>query len=1240
MYTKKFLRIIITLAVILQFIISFEGPVRAAAVNRSAIGEPLNTDISIKSPFVVPPLGTAREINHFEGRTIEETTLSVSILSSPRAILDSNDPRGDDGPVPQVFVVEGQVKNVGASLATNVIFTLDYNEDPDNEWILLPGEDPERRIKSLAPGAEYHAYWFARYALVPNSPHLYTISAVADNAPLVSTSDNFYGNPQPGYTVETSTALSTGNSGIASISTDIIVGVEFTVTVTYDLGTNPQNLLFSPVGNSNFKPAGYRLSSTSVQFYDDARTWQETVADRLFFPELDIRAQNALVTFTFLDLLAENTYLCPYVGVDYSTNRKYDQFYCDPDHGTAIPLEGTLIFSMDKLASSDAIEQGEVLTYTIYYSNTGSLALSYVWIWDDIDTSLGSVITPTINPPPDPAETNGNRVAWYLNHVPAKGQPGSSGMLTFSFLVDGAGQDIADDAPLINIANFGINPGSLPHNPALSDIVTTIVNAPMINATKTDGTDFAEPGDLLNYTVQASNYGSVTAHGVVITDVLPTELTLVRLPNPPPDIQNGQTLVWNNLGPIAPEGNVFIRIPVRVNDKTPLGTILTNTLAVEYSNPVGHLYNLQTASDTTTVIAPLFTVSKSAFPDPVYAGQPIIYTIAYANNGTAEATNTVITDTVPLNTNYQSCGGAQCSNNGGVVTWQLGNVPENSNGTVSYTVLVNGSLPKGSMIYNDHYGIVSDQTYFIAGAPVITPVNMDADLVIDKSSTPNPVKAGELLTYTLNIGNLGPSIAENVIITDELPANVTFDSIVSQPPYLSGPVQIGQTLTWTTPALSDGETGAIIFTVLVDPTAIDPLANIASISSTTADLDIANNQDIEHTLINSPNLANIYGWVYGDTNGNGVKDPGEIGIPDVVITMDGVITAITESDGWYSYITDVEGTHILVETDPVGYFSTTPNEMQVIVSLGNSYRVDFGDYALCTCPPDDFENDDLQAEAKPISIGVWNAQERTFCDDATDWITFTAQTGGVYTITTDLYGQRADTFLSLYDTDGGTLLAANDDYRGAPDYSSQIIWQAPVSGIYFIQVTNRAGLICCQTNYRVWVSGISQIRQQYFLPMINKIPQNKSNGIIETPLASPEGVIFHLCPDTYEVDDTWEQARTIVPGELQVHSFDSNPLIYSADKDVVGFDVQANDVVTFTVEFTNTQTLLELFDENGNALEITGTTQIVWQVTEAGHYYLSVSPLVETFGCSDVVSYQISMDIHRLPRIYLPLITR
>jgi len=39
----------------------------------------------------------------------------------------------------------------------------------------------------------------------------------------------------------------------------------------------------------------------------------------------------------------------------------------------------------------------------------------------------------------------------------------------------------------------------------------------------------------------------------------------------------------------------------------------------------------------------------------------------------------------------------------------------------------------------------------------------------------------------------------------------------------------------------------------------------------------------------------------------------------------------------------VAGVHTNVKTDPAGYSSTTPNEVEVDVTLGNGYQVDFGD---------------------------------------------------------------------------------------------------------------------------------------------------------------------------------------------------------------------------------------------------------------------------------------------------------
>ena len=61
-----------------------------------------------------------------------------------------------------------------------------------------------------------------------------------------------------------------------------------------------------------------------------------------------------------------------------------------------------------------------------------------------------------------------------------------------------------------------------------------------------------------------------------------------------------------------------------------------------------------------------------------------------------------------------------------------------------------------------------------------------SDLWITKAGTPSTVNAGETLTYTLQVGNLGPSTATNVTIDDIIPSTVAFVSATFSAPAGSG----------------------------------------------------------------------------------------------------------------------------------------------------------------------------------------------------------------------------------------------------------------------------------------------------------------------------------------------------------------------------------------------------------------------------------------------------------------------
>lgn len=76
----------------------------------------------------------------------------------------------------------------------------------------------------------------------------------------------------------------------------------------------------------------------------------------------------------------------------------------------------------------------------------------------------------------------------------------------------------------------------------------------------------------------------------------------------------------------------------------------------------------------------------------------------------------------------------------------------------------------------DYRAVTLGQDHTFTGNTVTTPVGEVADVAITSSSSPTSQDAGSRVTYLLTVTNNGPSPAAGTVVTDTLPAGVTFVS--------------------------------------------------------------------------------------------------------------------------------------------------------------------------------------------------------------------------------------------------------------------------------------------------------------------------------------------------------------------------------------------------------------------------------------------------------------------------------
>jgi len=121
-----------------------------------------------------------------------------------------------------------------------------------------------------------------------------------------------------------------------------------------------------------------------------------------------------------------------------------------------------------------------------------------------------------------------------------------------------------------------------------------------------------------------------------------------------------------------------------------------------------------------------------------------------------------------------------------------------------------------------------------------------ADLSVGKVANPDPVTAGDALTYTITVDNAGPNDAENVVVTDTLPGCVTLTSTTgcNEDPNGVADCSLGLVAAGTMAS----------YEILVDTTGCPAgaMRNLASVSSDTDDPNPGNNSTNLFTNVGAP----------------------------------------------------------------------------------------------------------------------------------------------------------------------------------------------------------------------------------------------------------------------------------------------------------------------------------------------------------------------------------------------------
>jgi uncharacterized repeat protein (TIGR01451 family) len=315
------------------------------------------------------------------------------------------------------------------------------------------------------------------------------------------------------------------------------------------------------------------------------------------------------------------------------------------------------------------------------------------------------------------------------------------------------------------------------------------------------------------------------------------------------------------------------------------------------------------AQTSIALVSPDLSVLKQDAATDVRPGGTLSYRVFYENSGSAPADDVVITDTLPpYTTHVLDTASSQAwtrTVSDTFVVWQRPALVASAGGSFDVVLRVDDAAPAGTSLVNRvtiDSATREDVTTNNSSATAASVVRV-ADVHVTKSG-PAVIASGDRVTYTVDYGNDGSESADDVVITDTLPAGMTFVGASGDSP--AAPSVNAQDVVWTigaVPAFTDG-TLTVTADIHADQPSYSVMTNSVRIATTTPEQDHSDNEASS-----------------GATVSPGVPASVQVFVPASVPVDSSVAFTVEVNDRWVNPVADSTPVTFqaddLVDTDPL-----------------------------------------------------------------------------------------------------------------------------------------------------------------------------------------------------------------------------------------------------------------------------------------------------------------------------------